>query len=380
MSLKEFKCKNCTGQSFSLIENKLWICDYCGTPYREEEETTINNNTINNNIKADYVIVDNKKSDFVIKCGELVEYTGESTDVVVPKNVIKIGERVFLNSMLTSLVLSETVKECCIRNCKSLSSVKILSSSADSIEFHDCPNLNSIVFYDSKYKQPSENKDVNSFSCFQCNELTINNCGIENINLPLYIKNFNFQQNSKLKSVNISTFSKATSIGPSAFKDCTSLESISIGKSVKSIDCGAFENCTSLKAITDAKMVEYIGNYAFANCTSLKYVYISSNVESIGDYAFKNCTSLETIRFNHSLPKLLGVEVFENCINLVNIESSPGFPVMYLDSLTDLFPTLRERKEKNLCIYCGGKLSPRILFYKCKNCKRIKSNKIIKQV
>lgn len=382
MPLVKYNCQTCPDGTLEFNESQnIWECIYCGSKYTKEELKIIynHNTTVNNNIHADNIII--KESDFNIVCGELMEYKGESTDVVVPENVIKINERAFSGTMLTSLVLPEKVRECYISNCKLLSKVTISGSSADSINFCDCPDLNSIEFLapaSKVYHNPDAS--IKYFSTFKCNNLIINNCGIENINLPFDVKNFNLQRNSKLKSVNISTFSSETvSIGDYAFKDCTALESISIGKCVKSIGNHAFENCTSLKAISDAYKVESIGNYAFSNCTSLKYVNIS-NVNSIGDYAFFNCTSLETIKRKNTLsylPEIIGIDAFKNCNNLVNIGTETG--ISTLELYIEHFPAIKKRQEKGLCIFCGhNKFKNYILFSLCKKCYHVKeSNRII---
>ncbi len=72
---------------------------------------------------------------------------------------------------------------------------------------------------------------------------------------------------ASLKTVKITG---GKSIGSSAFKDCTSLTSVTIGNSVESIGSSAFYNCTSLTSITIPNSVTSIGSYAFKNCTSLR--------------------------------------------------------------------------------------------------------------
>ena len=89
------------------------------------------------------------------------------------------------------------------------------------------------------------------------------------------------------------------SIGESAFKDCTSLKSITIPDSVEKIGNRAFSGCESLKSITIPDGVKNIGWLAFSNCRSIESVTIPDSVTSIGDGAF-SCGSLNDIYFKGS--------------------------------------------------------------------------------
>ena len=86
-----------------------------------------------------------------------------------------------------------------------------------------------------------------------------------------------------------------TSIGSSAFDDCTSLTSVTIPDSVTSIGDDAFYDCTSLTSVTIPDSVTSVGADAFYDCTSLTSVTIPDSVTSIGDSAFASCTSLTGI-------------------------------------------------------------------------------------
>ncbi len=68
-----------------------------------------------------------------------------------------------------------------------------------------------------------------------------------------------------------------TSIGYSAFYDCTGLPSITIPDSVTSIGNKAFKNCESLTSITIPDSVTSIGKDAFFGCTNITDVYCYAN-------------------------------------------------------------------------------------------------------
>ena len=86
-----------------------------------------------------------------------------------------------------------------------------------------------------------------------------------------------------------------TSIGYSAFINCSSLTSVTIPESVTSIGGYAFGNCNSLTSVAIPNSVTSIGAYAFCACSSLTSVTIPNGVTSIGDSAFSYCSSLTAI-------------------------------------------------------------------------------------
>ncbi len=86
-----------------------------------------------------------------------------------------------------------------------------------------------------------------------------------------------------------------TSIGSSAFRDCTGLTSVTIGNSVTSIGSSAFRYCTGLTSITIPESVTSIGGAAFSGCTGLTSITIPESVTSIGGAAFSGCTGLTSV-------------------------------------------------------------------------------------
>lgn len=109
-----------------------------------------------------------------------------------------------------------------------------------------------------------------------------------------------------------------TSIGETAFYNCTSLTSVTIGDSVTSIGEGAFYNCTSLKSITIPDSVTSIGRSAFYNCSSLTSINIPNSVTSIDREVFRGCSSLTSVTIPDSITSI-EYRAFYECTSLTSI-------------------------------------------------------------
>lgn len=104
-----------------------------------------------------------------------------------------------------------------------------------------------------------------------------------------------FRNCSSLTSVEIGD--SVTSIGNYAFYGCSRLTEIVIPDSVTSISTSAFQSCSSLTSVVIGDGVTNVGALAFSYCYGLTSVVIPSSVTRIGDYAFYDCSSLTSVTF-----------------------------------------------------------------------------------
>ena len=109
-----------------------------------------------------------------------------------------------------------------------------------------------------------------------------------------------------------------TTIGDSAFYNCSSLTSVTIPDSVTTIGYEAFAWCSSLTSVTIPDSVTSIGAAAFYVCSSLTSVTTPDSVTTIGGGAFQNCSSLTSVNIPDSVTTI-GKGAFRSCCDLTSV-------------------------------------------------------------
>ncbi len=109
----------------------------------------------------------------------------------------------------------------------------------------------------------------------------------------------NFEDQSGLKKVILNE--GLITIGMNAFRNCQSIEHITIPASVRNFGEGAFDGCESLKTVVIKNGVTCINRVAFINCYSLELIAIPESVTNIDDQAFANCDKLKEVYYTGTL-------------------------------------------------------------------------------
>lgn len=162
-----------------------------------------------------------------------------------------------------------------------------------------------------------------------------------------------FRDCTSLTSVSIPD--GVTSIGSWAFLGCNNVTDINIPDSVTTIDPGAFSGCWGLASISIPKGVTSIGNMAFYCCLNLTSVSILDSVTSIGAQAFYECSSLTSVAIPKGVTRLES-EIFCNCANLASVTLPKGLTVICnyafsaCSKLMDVYYSGTEAEKESLTI------------------------------
>lgn len=112
-------------------------------------------------------------------------------------------------------------------------------------------------------------------------------------------------------------------VGSGICRDCNRLSSVSLGKSLISLESDAFYNCMSLSSIILPSKLEIIGSSAFTNCRALNNIVIPASVKKIGGLSFMNCTALNEIVIPDNV-EMVGNSAYEGCVGAEKIIIGSG--------------------------------------------------------
>ena len=125
-----------------------------------------------------------------------------------------------------------------------------------------------------------------------------------------------------------------TSIGANAFSGCKAFTKVSIGAGVKTIGKNAFLNCVKLKTVSGGKGLTTIGASAFSGCKALAKITLYTKVKKIGAKAFYKCSKLKTITIKTS--KLTSKTVGANAFKGIYAKAAIKVPKAKLKAYTTL--------------------------------------------
>ena len=131
------------------------------------------------------------------------------------------------------------------------------------------------------------------------------------------LKNITFAYGAEQIEIDTDAFPAPTSLScdrplESLTLDVSSLESLTIGNSVKEIPAAKFKGASKLTSLTLGNSLTAIGDEAFSGCTALTEVILPPSVETIGASAFAGNSKLASIIMGHKVTAI-GEKAFNLC-------------------------------------------------------------------
>ena len=169
-----------------------------------------------------------------------------------------------------------------------------------------------------------------------------------------------------------------------AFQGCTSLKTVTISKNLKTIYNWTFSGCSSLKTVEIPRGITVMGTEVentgsseignpymggigiFENCTSLESIILPSTIKTIYEYAFYHCDSLKDIYYEGSESEWKNVEMR----NIGNWDTAMQARMHYNCKTGNIFTASDYKGESNLVIPEGV---TRIDDYALTGCSNIKT-------
>lgn len=164
---------------------------------------------------------------------------------------------------------------------------------------------------------------------------TIEKCAFQSVNMtsvimPNSVKKIGSQTFASCKKLESLKLSENLTVLPDWFiRGCENLRSLTIPKSVKTIEVGAFQE-SGLTSLEIPEGVVEIGEFQFYNSPNLTYVTFPASMKSLGVNPFQDCPSLEMVKVAD------GSRYYKSIGNKAILEQETGKLVAYINDGTTL--------------------------------------------
>lgn len=246
-------------------------------------------------------------------------------NIIIGNGVTYIGEASFLGCAISDITFPDSVVaigDWAFNGCNELKRVNFGSGMTDfGYNIFDGCSISEVGISDiGKWC----NIKFNAVNCISnpmkyAKKLYVNNVLTTDLVIPdgvTMVGDYTFKGCQAITSVTLPN-NTITNIGYEAFRDCSNLENINLGNSIKIIGEDAFALC-GITSITIPDSVETIEASAFYCCDKLTDVKIPDKVTIINDRVFWRCRCLENVIIPNGITSI-GERAFSECNALANI-------------------------------------------------------------
>lgn len=238
------------------------------------------------------------------------------TAIDLPSSVTEIDGYAFENcTALTAVTLPKHLRRLgteAFLGCTALKSVFIpLSLQNASNPFQKCTALTDVTFEDGRTELP---------------DTLLEGSGVRQLTVPQTVTKIGYSAFADCTQLTAITLPAGLrELGNEAFKGCTALTGVALPDSLTDLGYGVFRDCSALTAAEFPAGIAPVswssGSSMLRNCTSLRSVKLPKTVSSLGDYFFAGCTALERIVLPDSVTEI-GSNLFNGCTALADVTLS----------------------------------------------------------
>lgn len=209
----------------------------------------------------------------------------------------------------------------CFMNCTNLNSISIPSGvmKIEDLAFDYCTSLTSVHIHNLEaWCQITFDKE-SSNPLYYAHNLFLNGTLLEDLVIPNSIesiKPFAFRNCTSICTLSFNNI--VTSIGNNAFDGCSNIKNLDIPDNMITINAYAFRGCSNITTLRLSDGLNEISNSAFSGCSSLKQVELPNHITNIGNTAFSMCNELVSVSIPADVTNI-GKGAFNSCRNLTSI-------------------------------------------------------------
>ena len=277
----------------------------------------------------------NQENNFTSLNGYITGYTGQDTNLILPKYVgkdyiIGVAENAFNIETLKSIIIpgnyfkffdnafinSENLTFVSLKNQANVSLQPNTFSAKSSLEIYATPRTISLVEENySTYNYMVNFKNFTEITNANVQELEKNITYLYAPNLTEFVGDFKEFTNLKaiyapyLSKINDEMFANLTNlidvdcpnilnVGKSAFYACTNLLNVNFSKNIDAIGESSFAGCSRLKDVSFIKNLKIVPKEAFKNCNAMVSLELNADNLEVLNGGFYNCKSLRVVKIN----------------------------------------------------------------------------------
>ena len=216
-------------------------------------------------------------------------------ELAIPEGITSLGSYLIRGTGISSITIPSTVTSSrtngtngALAGCPALTSVTF-ASGMKKIPDYICASYDQ-TSYIQTIILPDSVEEIGSYAFYYCVNLT------GEIDIPRATWNVGngayqgCQSITSLKFHNNDTVDWSGTIQYRAFSGCTSLASVELAGSMRTLEEYAFSGCTSLQEVTIPEGVKQLGSFLFRDCSALSAMTLSEGVEHLGAYFISGTT------------------------------------------------------------------------------------------